>query len=193
MKTDSIAFSSPVPSLFQIAAFFEDFFPNGAANIRSRAGSLRHLPFADFMVNPERLMALLGAAKSEARGAASAVDSGVRAAARRPVRTGSSPRKPTPPSPKNGSPSPDRVKKVEFRFRSPAANSVQLAGDFTEWEKNPVDMMHSEDGTWFTVVPLAPGQYSYRFIVDGAWCDDPGSDVRLPNPFGTENAVIRVT
>jgi hypothetical protein len=53
--------------------------------------------------------------------------------------------------------------------------------------------MHSPDGTWFTVVPLAPGSYCYRFIVDGQWCDDPGSARHAPNPFGTENAMICVT
>jgi hypothetical protein len=54
-------------------------------------------------------------------------------------------------------------------------------------------MMHLQDGLWSTVVPLRPGIYSYRFIVDGKWCDDPRSSHHVPNPFGGENAVVHVT
>ncbi len=53
-------------------------------------------------------------------------------------------------------------------------------------------MMHSPDGYWFTVIPLTPGSYSYRFIVNGEWRDDPRAILRAPNPFGTENAVVQV-
>lgn len=53
-------------------------------------------------------------------------------------------------------------------------------------------MMRSENGEWFSVIWLAPGQYSYRFIVDGQWCDDPCATQRVPNPFGTENALLVV-
>ena len=54
-------------------------------------------------------------------------------------------------------------------------------------------MIKSEDDVWFIFVPLAPGSYSYRFIVDGAWCDDPHSVLQESNPFGTVNAVVKVT
>src|SRR5207245_1605330 len=85
------------------------------------------------------------------------------------------------------------IRKVEFFLEAPAARSVKLAGDFTHWEKSPVEMMHSQDGVWFTVVPLEPGQYAYRFIVDGQWRDDPSSTQHVINAFGTENALINVT
>jgi 1,4-alpha-glucan branching enzyme len=78
-------------------------------------------------------------------------------------------------------------------MEAPSAKSVKLAADFTDWEKFPLDMMKSKNGIWFSVIPLAPGQYSYRFIVDGQWYDDPRSTQRVPNPFGSENAVIAVT
>jgi Glycogen recognition site of AMP-activated protein kinase len=71
------------------------------------------------------------------------------------------------------------LKPTEFHLEAPFAESVKLAADFTEWEKFPLDMMKSEDGVWYTTVPLPPGHYSYRFIVDGEWCDDPRSMLRL--------------
>lgn len=42
-------------------------------------------------------------------------------------------------------------------------------------------------------VGLSPGTYRYRFLVDGEWRDDPECTLRVPNPFGTEDAVQAVT
>jgi len=84
------------------------------------------------------------------------------------------------------------LRNTEFRMEAPSAKTVRLAGDFTEWEKSPLDMVQSYDGTWFTIVPLLPGTYSYRFIVDGQWLDDPHSTQHIPNPFGSEDAVMSV-
>jgi hypothetical protein len=47
-------------------------------------------------------------------------------------------------------------------------------------------------GLWKVQVSLAPGTYHYRFLVDGEWRDDPECTLRVPNPFGTENAVREV-
>jgi len=86
----------------------------------------------------------------------------------------------------------DGLRNTEFRMEAPAAKTVKLAGDFTGWERSPLDMVQSYDGTWFTIVPLLPGTYSYRFIVDGQWLDDPSCHCHEPNPFGTANAVVSV-
>jgi hypothetical protein len=190
MKTsDSLTMASSVPSLFQIAAFFEDFFPS--SGFRRPATPVTHLPVAEYMSNPEKLMNLLSSGKTESHAAIAAPEKS-QAPPKRPTRT-SPARKPAgPPAGKTDGPSLSMHKKVEFMLRSPSAGSVKLAGDFTDWEKSAVEMMHSEDGVWFTVVPLVPGLYSYRFIVDGQWCDDPGSAQQVPNPFGTRNAVVRV-
>ena len=85
-----------------------------------------------------------------------------------------------------------RLKDAQFYLTAPAAKSVQLVADFTDWEKFPLDMMPSGDGVWFTAVPLPAGKFLYRFIVDGKWCDDPRPVPRVPNPFGTTDAVIHV-
>ena len=79
-----------------------------------------------------------------------------------------------------------------FRFEACRANRVKLAADFTGWEKQPIDLRQMEDGTWQVAVELPVGQYSYRFLVDGEWRDDPRCLDYEPNPFGTINAVITV-
>ena len=82
---------------------------------------------------------------------------------------------------------------AEFQITAPWAKSVKLAADFTEWERFPLDMVLSEDGTWFIIVPLPPGHYAYHFIVDGQWRDDPYSTQRgIPNRLGPTNSIKRV-
>ena len=191
MKT-SDSFSLPsVPSLFQIAAFFEDFFPSGG--FRPTVVPAKHLPVAQYMLNQEKLMNLLTSSRTENHAAVAAAPEKSQAPAKRPTRTTTSKKPSSPPGDKMDGGSTKVLKKVEFKLKSPTAKSVKLAGEFTSWEKSPVEMMSSKDGVWFTVVPLEPGSYSYRFIVDGQWCDDPGSAQQVPNPFGTQNAVVRVT
>jgi len=191
MKTsDSTSFAT-VPSLFQIAAFFEDFFPN-RGTMRS-IPPVAHLPFAEVMVNPEKLMTLLKSGSAEVQ-ASVVADRGQSQAKRTPAPKNVAPKKSAGQGPGKNNSSPNgSSKQIEFTLKSPSARSVKLAGDFTNWEKSPVEMMHLQDGVWSTVIPLELGVYSYRFIVDGKWCDDPRSSRHVPNPFGGENSVVHVT
>ena len=86
----------------------------------------------------------------------------------------------------------ETARKQTFRFTAPGAVSVMLAGDFTHWQQRPIPMQKARDGVWTATVDLAPGKHTYRFIVDGEWCDDPECTVRVPNPYGGENMVRQV-
>ncbi|HEX7619257.1 MAG TPA: glycogen-binding domain-containing protein [Verrucomicrobiae bacterium] len=79
-----------------------------------------------------------------------------------------------------------------FSFRAPDALSVQLVGDFTQWQERPINLQKGAGGVWRTVVPLPPGTHHYRFLVDGEWRDDPECTLRTPNPFGGENMMRQV-
>ena len=83
-------------------------------------------------------------------------------------------------------------KKETFSIVEPNAASVQLAGDFSEWDKHPIELKKEKNGVWKTTVPLEPGTYHYRFLVDGQWCDDPACPTRVPNPFGAQDCVRQV-
>jgi 1,4-alpha-glucan branching enzyme len=82
--------------------------------------------------------------------------------------------------------------KVAFTFTAPEAKSVQLAGDFTGWQQAPLNLKKQRGGVWKATVPLPPGTYEYRMLVDGQWCDDPQCRKRSPNQFGGENCVCVV-
>jgi 1,4-alpha-glucan branching enzyme len=87
---------------------------------------------------------------------------------------------------------PKHLRPQEFAITAPGATSVALVGDFTNWQEKPVAMKPAGADVWKAVVPLAPGIHHYRFLVDGEWRDDPECTLRVPNPFGTENAVREV-
>jgi 1,4-alpha-glucan branching enzyme len=79
-----------------------------------------------------------------------------------------------------------------FSFTAPAATSVQLVGDFTHWQEQPINLRKEPDGIWRVSVKLPPGAHHYRFLVDGEWLDDPECLVRVPTPFGSHNAVRQI-
>jgi len=79
-----------------------------------------------------------------------------------------------------------------FSITAPTALSVHLVGDFTHWQEKPMALKKGRDGVWKVTVPLSPGTYHYRFLVDGQWRDDPECTLRVPNPFGGEDAVRQV-
>jgi len=81
---------------------------------------------------------------------------------------------------------------VIFVASYPQASSVQIAGDFNNWQPEKTVMRKTGDGTWQARVPLAKGTYRYRFVVDGNWQHDPYNDATEPNPYGGINSVVKV-
>ncbi len=79
-----------------------------------------------------------------------------------------------------------------FSFRAPEAISVQLVGDFTEWQSHPISLRKETGGVWQASVELTPGEHHYRFLVDGEWRDDPECSMRVPNSFGSQNMMRKV-
>jgi len=73
----------------------------------------------------------------------------------------------------------------------PDARDVYLVGDFNDW--NPrADRMGRRGDTFQKAKRLEPGDYLYKFLVDGEWHTDPSAIVQVPNEFGTMNSLIRV-
>lgn len=54
------------------------------------------------------------------------------------------------------------------------AKTVVLAGTFNNWQNGEWYMHKTSDG-WELPFTLGPGNYEYRFIVDGKWIDDPAN------------------
>ena len=81
---------------------------------------------------------------------------------------------------------------VHFRFFRNGARSVFVAGSFNGWDPRCLALQTSLDGGWEIDLCLAPGDYEYRFVVDGEWADDPLANRVVQNGFGGVNAVLSV-
>jgi chromosome partitioning protein len=82
---------------------------------------------------------------------------------------------------------------VIFAARFENASKVLIAGDFNNWSPMSTPMITSETpGIWVTKLPLYPGRYRYRFIVDGRWMTDPNNTYVESNQFGELNNIVEV-
>ena len=81
---------------------------------------------------------------------------------------------------------------VAFIFeRKPSPTRVFLVGDFNDWNPNAKRMVRSKDGSFRARLQLTPGDYEFRFLVDGQWVSDPTTE-QQQNPFGSSNSIVRV-
>ena len=82
---------------------------------------------------------------------------------------------------------------VVFVTLYPRAGTVQLAGDFNNWQPQQTPMEKvSDNGVWKATLKLPTGRYRYRLVVDGQWQQDPYNEVAELNPFGDHNSVVEV-
>jgi len=83
---------------------------------------------------------------------------------------------------------------VAFVTLYPRAESVQIAGDFNNWQPEQTTLKKvGEDGVWQAQLKLPSGRYRYRLVVDGQWQQDPYNENTELNPFGELNSVVEVT
>jgi len=82
---------------------------------------------------------------------------------------------------------------IVFVTLYPRASSVQIAGDFNNWQPQQTQMEKANDsGVWKTQLKLPAGIYRYRLVVDGQWQQDTYNNATEANPFGDLNSVLEV-
>ncbi|WP_062352225.1 alpha-amylase family glycosyl hydrolase [Bacillus kwashiorkori] len=76
---------------------------------------------------------------------------------------------------------------VTFRYIG-EADRVRVAGSFTSWQDNALEMEKNDEGVWQLTVQLTPGTYEYKFILgENNWITDPGNN----NKAG-DNSVVHL-
>ena len=82
---------------------------------------------------------------------------------------------------------------VVFRAHFSEAKKVLIAGDFNNWTPVSTPMQQAgEPGEWRMRLPLGPGRYRYRLVVDGKWITDPHNQYVEANQFGELNNIVEV-
>ena len=83
----------------------------------------------------------------------------------------------------------EKVRITEFSLSAPQAQSVFTAGDFNQWNPSSHPLTMDDQGIWRVSLALNPGQYEYRFFVDGEWQNDPHGGPVVEKPFGTSHSL----
>jgi len=82
--------------------------------------------------------------------------------------------------------------RVVFSYVDSGAHEVMIAGDFNGWSPAKPYKMEEESGRWSLALPLKPGKYQYKFIVDGEWREDPENPKVEIGDLGERNSVLEV-
>lgn len=69
------------------------------------------------------------------------------------------------------------------------AKVVVLAGTFNNWNQSAT-LCGREADAWVCRIDLAPGKYTYKFVVDGNWMIDPGNSQTEDDGRGNINSVF---
>jgi 1,4-alpha-glucan branching enzyme len=83
---------------------------------------------------------------------------------------------------------------VVFRIYAPKAKNAYVAGSFNSWKTDQFPLERQAQEMWETTIPLAPGRYEYKFLVDSQWIYDVNNPARVPvpSPYWGYNSVIDV-
>ncbi len=81
---------------------------------------------------------------------------------------------------------------VRFALSAPEARQVSLAGDFNGWRAEVAPAERGPDGVWRLTLPIPQGSWSYSFVVDGKFIEDPLAQAFREDGFGGRNAIVRV-
>jgi hypothetical protein len=116
-----------------------------------------------------------------------------------PLKAGEAPESATGPAdpPQRIQPVSERFPALEkqeiiLTFSAQEAKEVTVAGDFNGWSPDAAPLEKTGDRDWAIRLMLRSGQYEYRFVVDGRWCEDPQASGRAACPFGGFNSVLMV-
>ena len=83
---------------------------------------------------------------------------------------------------------PKNKQRVEFKLDRDSGSQVYVAGSFNDWK--PEEMKYDEKKGLFTKVKmLAPGQYEYKFVVNGEWVVDAENEDFVYNDQGSMNSL----
>jgi Glycogen recognition site of AMP-activated protein kinase/Domain of unknown function (DUF3471) len=89
-------------------------------------------------------------------------------------------------------PAPSLKGNTTFRLKGhPNARVVAVAGSFNEWNQSQV-LCGKEGEEWVCRIDLAPGKYTYKFIIDGDWILDPANPDTEEDERGFTNSVLVV-
>ena len=83
---------------------------------------------------------------------------------------------------------------IRFMYTNNTADSVAVAGDFSQWNPVPLSPRTVNGETvWTGLVPVSQGEHEYQFVINGdRWVPDPLAPITRGDGFGAKNAVLKI-
>jgi hypothetical protein len=83
---------------------------------------------------------------------------------------------------------------MRFVYSASDAESVAVAGDFSQWEPIPLSPRTVRGQIiWTGLVPVGRGEHEYQFVINGeTWVTDPLAPIQRDDGFGAQNAVLKL-
>ena len=83
-------------------------------------------------------------------------------------------------------------KNVQFALTKVKAKTIQIAGEFNNWDPSKSALTRDKAGKWSISFPLRNGSYQYKYVIDGQWVIDPQNKKTMETEIGGMNSVITV-
>jgi len=86
------------------------------------------------------------------------------------------------------------LRQVTFAYKpTMPATDVYLAGSMNDWNQKATEMQKQADGNYAVTLLLKPGEYTYKFVVNGSnWTTDPKAKSTVDDGFGGKNSQLTV-
>ena len=87
-----------------------------------------------------------------------------------------------------------RASRVTFTLDANGFDRAHLVGEFNDWNLKSLPFLRRKDGRYSVSLVLKTGrEYRYRYLLSGKnWTNDEAPDALVPNPFGSEDCVLRL-
>jgi len=95
-----------------------------------------------------------------------------------------------PPAPVALAVRPERDGRVRLIVQGPAADRVEIAGDFTQWQ--PVPLLPAAGGAWEALLVIPRGVHRINVRVSGGAWFAPSGTTRVQDDYGGEVGVFLV-
>ena len=83
-------------------------------------------------------------------------------------------------------------RRVCFEVDAEPGSQVAVAGSFNNWRADTHLLSEPKAGHFKRLVYLPPGDYEYKFVIDGDWTADPKCEQWKHNEFGSLNSILSV-
>ena len=82
---------------------------------------------------------------------------------------------------------------IVFTLEASEDAVVQIAGDFNNWVPEGLNLSQSmARPVWQKLIPLKPGTYQYKYLINGRWMPDPANNRVVDDFLGGINSVLNV-